>query len=57
MRFNIFIWDIKFKIEFIIILGDEMENAIIKKVKEVKYYYVIFDCTPDVSHQEQMSLI
>ena len=43
--------------ELLQMMAIEIKAKIIKTVKDAEYFSVILDCTPDISHQEQMSLI
>ncbi|XP_073723533.1 zinc finger MYM-type protein 1 [Misgurnus anguillicaudatus] len=43
--------------ELISLVAKCTTDAIIERVKAAKYYAVIMDCTPDLSHNEQLSVV
>ncbi|XP_034082159.1 zinc finger MYM-type protein 1-like [Gymnodraco acuticeps] len=43
--------------ELIASISGKMLDTMVTEIKQSKYYSIILDCTPDVSHQEQMSVI
>ena len=43
--------------EFVNCLGDLLRTKIIEQVKNSKYYCIIFDSTPDISHKDQLSQV
>ncbi|MBW0529459.1 hypothetical protein O181_069174 [Austropuccinia psidii MF-1] len=45
----------KIQNEIICIMGQQVRQTILKQIKKSKYFSILFDCTPDKSHQEQMS--
>lgn len=47
----------KIRNEIICIMGQQVRQTIFEQIKKSKYFSILFDCTPDKSHQEQMSQI
>ena len=42
--------------ELITVVADAVVNAILQDIRNAMYFSVILDCTPDISHKEQMPL-
>ncbi|XP_063760509.1 zinc finger MYM-type protein 1-like [Eleginops maclovinus] len=43
--------------ELICLVAQCTTDALVERVRRAKYYAVIMDCTPDVSHNEQLSVL
>lgn len=43
--------------ELITKMAEKVKFEIVSKIKKAKYYSILLDCTPDVSHQEQLSVV
>ena len=43
--------------ELIELLGKKVKHLILEEIKAAKYFSILFDSTPDVSHTDQMALI
>uniref|UniRef100_A0A8C5EEX0 HAT C-terminal dimerisation domain-containing protein n=1 Tax=Gouania willdenowi TaxID=441366 RepID=A0A8C5EEX0_GOUWI len=43
--------------EIINLVGDKTLEEILRRVTKAKYFSVIMDCTPDISHKEELSIV
>nr|XP_027201635.1 zinc finger MYM-type protein 1-like [Dermatophagoides pteronyssinus] len=47
----------KIQNQLIIAMARKVRSEIISKIKEARYFSILLDCTPDASHQEQLSIV
>ncbi|XP_026416069.1 zinc finger MYM-type protein 1-like [Papaver somniferum] len=47
----------KIQNELISMVADKIKSSIVKKIHRAKYYSIILYCTPDITHQDQMSIV
>lgn len=43
--------------QLISLMSEKVKSNILTMVKDIKYYSIILDCTPNCSHREQVSII
>lgn len=43
--------------ELISLMGNQIRNTVTDRVRAAKYFSILLDCTPDTSHEEQLSCI
>ena len=51
------IWGKRIQNELIDCISLKILETIVEEVKTSKYFSIILDCTPDLSHKEQLSVI
>lgn len=43
--------------EIIDVMGDKTRQVIAKEIQDVKYFSIVVDSTPDISHGDQLTFI
>ncbi|KAL4148045.1 hypothetical protein QTP88_002349 [Uroleucon formosanum] len=43
--------------KFIEMMGEKVKNTIINEIKNAKYFWIVVDSTPDISHMDQLACI
>lgn len=43
--------------QFVYIMAEKVKETIVNEIKDAKYFSIVVDSTPDISHTDQLSLI